>query len=71
MNAAAIKKAYADLNGEEAANEIDLRLYEAAARYMDVNDYGIDVEAERIALGALDVLRLVDSGEFVQFGIGF
>jgi len=62
---------YASLNGTEAADAVDDLCYAAVAKYMNLNDYGIDVEADRIALGTLDVFRLTFDGEFAELGFLF
>jgi hypothetical protein len=64
MTAADVKQAYEDLNGAEAAQEVDMRTYEAAAHYGRMNDY----DRPEDAVEALDVLRVLKDGEFAAYG---
>jgi hypothetical protein len=60
--------AYATVNGLSAANEIDDLIYGAVAKYMNLNDYSVGAESDRIAVGTTDVLRLTADGEFKEYG---
>jgi hypothetical protein len=59
-----VYNAVAGMHGMAVANELSHEVLEATARYMNINDYGIDVEADRIAIATADVLRLAYEGEY-------
>jgi hypothetical protein len=64
MTGADVRQAYADLNGAEAAEELDQQVCEAAAHYGRMNDY----DNPEDAIEALDVLRVLKDGEFAAYG---
>jgi hypothetical protein len=67
VTAEQVRQWYADVNGD--VSYVPAQLFEAAAHYVNLNGYEIDTEVDRIALGALDVLRLAYDGEFAARGI--
>jgi hypothetical protein len=60
-----VKEWYAEINGDDAANDVARHVYEAVEHYLELNMYELeDVKVKGIALTTLDVLRLAYDGEF-------
>jgi hypothetical protein len=59
-----VRDLYAGWNGEEAAKELSEPVLEATAHYANMNELVLGDDGVYAISTALDVLRLVEGGEF-------
>jgi hypothetical protein len=53
-----------DMNGQEFADSVHARVYDATAHYANMNGYPVSDTVECEVMIAFDVIRLVHCGEF-------